>query len=448
MTEEIIVHLTQNHAVGAEPQPLACDSDCACGINVGPIPPVAALPVFYSLELTPTCNNRCQGCYNVFAPNRQSRDGMIGHRQPLTFAEWQGILARIAPHARRLKLTGGEPTLSPDFARIVRRIQHLDLEFVLFTNGRWLQPDALLDLLSDVPQLVGMLISLHGARARSHEAFTGVPGSFSETVTNIKRAVDRGLPVTISTVLTQANADEIADIVALARELGTEHTVFNRFLGPPLPGISLSDAELVRATRRVDKLRQQGERVQFGVCIPQCLVDNSSTGCLAGTAYCTIDPWGNVRPCNHSALLAGNLLHQPLEEIWHSAVMEDFRNAIPAQCRTCTAFGQCHGGCRAVAMELGLDRDPLIRRPIPDRERPPTVLHLPSEARPLARYHLSQGLLVHGNAVLAVPMENRAVLSILDGQTTLQEIEQQFGQPGLALVGALYQNNMVELQTG
>ncbi|NIN93756.1 MAG: radical SAM protein, partial [Anaerolineae bacterium] len=112
-------------------------------------------PVLYSLELTPACNNRCRGCYNVFAGERT--------QPPLPLEEWHEILDCIKPHAHRVKLTGGEPTLSPHFEGIVTHLRELDISFSLFTNGCWTDPERLVAFLKTIPQLRGLLISLHGA---------------------------------------------------------------------------------------------------------------------------------------------------------------------------------------------------------------------------------------------------------------------------------------------
>lgn len=428
----------------------ARDSDCACGVSIGPLPPVASVPLLYSLELTPACNNHCVGCYNVFLPSKSMQGNARIQRNPLSLQGWQTILDKIGPNAHRLKLSGGEPTLHPNFRAIVRYIQELDIELVLFTNARWPQPNALVEFLSGVPQLVGMLVSLHGARAESHEAFTGVPGSFMETIRNVERAISKGIPVSTSTVLTAANVDEIVEIVALSKSLGAHHAVVNRYLGPLEAELAASKSELVDAVKVIETLRSQGEQIGYGVCLPQCLIANSSTACLAGVTYCTIDPWGNMRPCNHSSLIAGNLLYQSVADAWYSVEMERFRNAVPFQCENCHAIDHCHGGCRAIAMELGTARDPLMGKPLSHSASSPQILYLHPQMRPLARYDERMDrqarILVRGNAAIAVVAETAPILAALDGHTTLSDIQQAFGQPGLSFVGTLYQGGLVELQ--
>jgi radical SAM protein with 4Fe4S-binding SPASM domain len=411
---------------------------------------VLSSPVFYALELTPFCDNTCPGCSNVFVADKYARkDSSL--RSPLSFNEWRIVLDQLAPKAHRFKLTGGEPTLHPEFETIIRHIDALGIPFTLFTNARWHNPERLLNLLSQLPQFVGFLISLHGARAESHEIFTNVPGSFAETVENIQRATARGFAVTTSTVFTQANVSELPAIVKLSLELGAQHVVFNRYLGGEMPNISIPDNDLICATRLVDQMKTEGKPVKFAVCVPPCFTWNSSNGCLAGVAYCTIDPWGNLRPCTHSSLVAGNLMTQPLEEVWQSAEMERFRQVIPQECHSCGAFSSCHGGCKSLAMELGIQHDPLMRNPIAPRDMPPPPkLSLGAQMRPVRRYQIREEtfgyILTRGNAVVPVRPAAWQILQALNGKMTLLQIKQTFGAEALSLIGSLYQHGLIEMR--
>jgi pyrroloquinoline quinone biosynthesis protein E len=354
----------------------------------------------------------------------------------------------LAPYAHRFKLTGGEPTLHPEFEAIVDNIRDLGTSLTIFTNGRWPDPEGVLDALTSTPNLVGLLVSLHGAHAASHEAFTGVSGSFDETVANIRSAVAAGISVTLSAVLHRGNLDELADIVALAETLGADHVVFNRYLGPPVTAIAITSDQLMQAVHTVDAMREQDKPVTFGVCIPQCFVLSSSNGCLAGVASCTVDPWGNLRPCNYSSIRVGNLLSGTLEEAWHSTEMERFRKAIPDACHTCAAFSTCHGGCRAVPMELQLPSDPLMVGPLREFEPSPPV-RMGRNWRPMRRFEIRQesfGLvLIRGNALLAVRPEAMTILDRLDGSHTLGDLKHEFTPAGLSLIGELFRRNMVEM---
>jgi radical SAM protein with 4Fe4S-binding SPASM domain len=326
--------------------------DCACQMTTNDEYGAPAMPTIYALELTPACNNRCPGCGNVFT----SRTPPVA---PLSAARWEDLLDIIEPHARKLKVTGGEPTLHPDFADIVRAIAARDIPFTLFTNARWPNPAEVLALLQEIPQCVGLLVSLHGPDAQSHEVFSGVPGSFAEAVGNIRQAVDAGLTVATSTVITQHNVNRVEETVALSQSLDAGHAVFNRYLGAPLPAIEPSREQLRSAIRSIESMIHRGDPVRYGNPIPQCFAFNSSHGCVAGKAYCTLDPWGTMRPCNHSPTKIGNLFEQPLEALWHSEAMEAWRALTPSECQGCPDRAVCGGGCKAMAELRAEHGDPL-----------------------------------------------------------------------------------------
>jgi len=403
-------------------------------------------PIYCHLELTPVCGNRCPGCSNVFAHEKACR--VLSLPQPLDLANWQQVLEKLRPYVRSLRLTGGEPTLHPEFVAIARAIGAMDIPFSVFTNGRWHDPARLVAALRQVPRLCSLLISLHGADDAAHAAFCGVPGAFEETVANISRAVEIGLTVNTSTVITSHNFDDIATMARLSRDLGVSRAVFNRLVGkaPCAP----SPDQLRQAIYQVDRLRSAGWPVEWSVCIPQCFMPNSSDGCLAGVVFWTIDPWGNVRPCNHVPLLCGNLLEQQVTEIVDSHAWAAWHACIPSACEQCAVYTRCHGGCRAQAMLLGAARDDLITAPLDTDPAPPSELILSADTRPIARFETraeSFGwLLVRGGQVQPVSANARSLLDVLDGSLTLAEIEQQFGDEGLSFVGLLVRKGLVALK--
>lgn len=327
--------------------------DCACDVSVAQFDPAAALSTVY-LELTPACNNACPGCSNVFAHDEA--------RPALASGEWQRILDRLASYRPRLRFTGGEPTLHPEFERIVELAQAMGFAFSVFTNARWRAPARTTRFLAGLTGLECILVSLHGAQAASHEAFTVTPGSFSETIANIRLAVDAGVRVSTSTVITQQNFGEMLEIIALSHELGAGQAVFNRYIGRMLPRVEPSLDELKMAVAAVEHAGHNGStgRVKFGTPIPHCFAPNNSNGCMAGFAHVTVDPWGNVRPCPHVPLVAGNLLREPLEVILKGQVMQEWRRGYWVQCEGCDQRESCFAGCRAMAFLHAARRDPLI----------------------------------------------------------------------------------------
>jgi radical SAM protein with 4Fe4S-binding SPASM domain len=422
--------------------------DCACRMVESDEPVLLQTPISFYLELTPLCNNRCHACGNVFVKQGSDRK-LRGLGSPLSAEGWEQIMAKILPYTHRLKLTGGEPTLHPDFDTIVELVANHKIPFTLLSNGRWRRPERLVQLLKRVPTLQGLLLSLHGPSPARHEAFTGVTGSFSETLSSIRMAREAGLPVSLSCVITHHNWLQVTEMAEMARGLGADGVVFNRYLGHDVAGLTASAEELRSAVNTITGLRAAGHAVKLGNCLPQCFAHTGQAGCLAGLAFFTIDPWGKVRPCNHAPTVAGDLLQQSVEEIWHSPHMARWRSFVPSQCTDCSLAASCQGGCRAQALILGRDADPLIDGPFrPATMLPPTELTFYAEARPMGSYvsraEAFGAVLVSGNRLYPVDRDMQGVLDMLNGQFTLEQIDAAHGADGLSLVGSLFQHGMLQ----
>ncbi|MCP4542529.1 MAG: radical SAM protein [Chloroflexi bacterium] len=424
-------------------QDCACDCQCACPTDGAPIPTLS-LPVAYYLELTPICDNRCPGCGNVYADAR--------NENPISLngTKWRNLIERLVPHTHQFKLTGGEPTLHPDFAEIVRTVEDYGIPFTLFTNGRWSDPEDLLRLLRDTTTCEGLLISLHGPDAATHESFSGVPGSFDETIANIRRATHAGLDVAISIVINRHNWDRVAETLDLALSLGANHVVCNRYISQDMPAdsVSPSQVQLRAAITIIESLHAAGKPIRFGNCIPQCFQASSSRGCTAGSTFATIDPWGQMRPCNHAALIAGDLRTQSVQDVWQGETMSHWRSLVPPSCTVCSVFPTCHGGCRAQALPAEHAQDPLIRAPLVKQPSvPDPELLLYSGLRPMGKFthrvESSGDVLIIKGQVVSVPADCKPLVPQLDGSLTLGQIERRYGHAAVNWIGALFQESMV-----
>jgi radical SAM protein with 4Fe4S-binding SPASM domain len=346
-----------------------------------------------------------------------------------------------------VKLTGGEPTLHPAFAEIVAALAAHRLPFTLFTNGRWDDSEALLRLLRRAGNCDGLLISLHGPDAATHEAFSAVAGSFGEATENLRRAAAAGVSTAASMVLQPANWERIEATLELALRLGAHHLVCNRWIGTEPAGMALPAAALRQAMATVERLRAAGAPIRFGNCIPQCFELSSSTGCTAGLTFFTVDAWGRVRPCNHAPESVGDLRTQSLAEIWNGTGLARWRAAIPAGCEGCGLAALCRGGCRAQALLAGQCGDPLMGAPVTVRPAEEPEVRLWSGWRPVGQFISREDgaalVLIRRGQVTAAPEALRAVVPLLDGAWTLAAIRERCGQPAVNWIGELYRQGWV-----
>ncbi len=361
---------------------------------------------------------------------------------------WRTLISSFGAQAVQITLSGGEPTLHPGFFEILKHVTSFDALVNVFTNGRWKDPYKVVHALQECHNLGGTLISLHGATPISHESFTRTKGSFAETLGNIELAVHYGINVKLSTIITHHNWNEIDKIVALAQSIGVKSVTFPRYLGSSLPEIESSLEELYSAVKQIEALIASGAPAEYGICIPQCFAPNASTGCTAGAAYVAIDPWGNMRPCNFSPTIIGSLHEHSMHDLWHSDKMNAWHALMPAECTTCAAYSVCHGGCRAV-QELRADgRDPLRGEPLTEYAPAQEIKELSASVRPRRNFRIREEdfgyvLLGQGQAI-PVAREALPVLEACDGLTSFAQLAERFGQPGLDLLGELWESDMLQ----
>lgn len=411
---------------------------------------VPSAPISAFIQLTADCNNACPGCSNKFQDSINSRKSLPN---PLSANEWRRVFIELKPYVTRLRITGGEATLHPEFETILSYLSELKTPFSLFTNARWKNPDHLIEVLSTNSEYRGMLVSLHGSTEEEHEAFSNIPGSFYDTVSNIKHVVRKGLRVHTNTVITKKNFQTIGKMMMFASEIGVSMVVIARLIGDAPPELQVTANELRHAITHIEYLRGQRERIKHSGCIPQCFSYSGAYGCTAALTFCTIDPWGNVFPCNHISHYCGNILKQSIIEIWKSPPMNSWRNNISNDCINCEAFGICHGGCHAAGNLIGQVNDPLMTHPIKSSGKfkpiSRNITYKRTKKPELCCSIRSEPfgfLLVKEMYSLPVSADAEIILNACNGNFTLQDILERFGQQGLNFVGALAKKGYVKLR--
>ncbi len=423
-----------------------CDCDCDC-LGRAPTwsksssPPYALNPpttlTSAYLELTPACNSRCVGCSNVFINNKLTRQ-MEQSTAPLNVSVWREIIHKLSPHIKRLSITGGEPTLYRHFDNFINLLDEYDISYTLFTNARWLEPRKTIQTLKRAKGLRGLLVSLHGKDAATHEAFTMTPGSFDETLKNIHLATQSGISVTQNCIINRYTYAQSRQIYQLGKSLGVHKVVFNRYIGAVDDDCAPLPEQLKHALIEIEAMRVAGKAVKLSATVPQCFHPSAATGCGAGESFVTVDPWGSVKPCNHAPLILGNLRYDSLQTIMSGSQLDYWRNLLPSSCQSCSVYNICKGGCRAEAMLNRNQGDSLIQTPLSPKEDADLLL-FPDYLRPLLTQPVDADAIAQD---CGVPFEEW--VNTLDGSITLKDLGSAYGQRSLDTVGKMYKFGYVQ----
>jgi heme d1 biosynthesis radical SAM protein NirJ len=172
----------------------------------GPVRPVVIW------NLTRRCNLKCRHCYAVAADHHFPGE--------LTTQEAYAVLDDLAAfNIPALILSGGEPLSRADTLDIARRSKAHGLYTALSTNGTPIS-GAVADELAGIGfDYVG--ISLDGIGA-TNDWFRGQNGAFDAALAGVRECQKRDIKVGLRFTMTNDNAAQLPDLLALAEREGVE----------------------------------------------------------------------------------------------------------------------------------------------------------------------------------------------------------------------------------
>ncbi len=321
------------------------------------------------------CNLTCKHCYSISAdrdfPGELDLDEVYTVMDDLKSF---GVPVLI--------LSGGEPLLRPDIFSISERAKALGFYVGLSTNGTLIEPGNIDAIAAVGYDYVG--VSIDGMRA-THDKFRRKEGAFDASIRGIELCHDRGIKVGLRFTMTQDNARELPELLALMDELAVDKFYLSH-LNYAGRGDRNRKFDVVHQTTRwaMDLLFERcwrdveaGRDTEFvtgnndadGVYLlgwvrehfPERL-DHVRTrlvkwgGNSSGVNVANIDNLGNVHPDTfwwHYNL--GNVRERPFSEIWTDvsdplmAGLKSTPRPVKGRCGACAHLDICGGNTRVRA---------------------------------------------------------------------------------------------------
>ena len=264
-----------------------------------------------------------------------------------------------------ISLSGGEPLLLPRLFDLILKARFAGSQVHLLTNGTQLTDDTIgfcRDLGVEMIQ-----IPILAQNAELHDSITGLTGSWQRAVTAARKISQwdssRLIPVFILNAL---NIDQTLPTLELYRDMGVKQIMFNRFNVGGL-GIQhwrelrLTTQQLQNTFAAVSRFMVENDMTaNSGVCSPICILDPKRYPGIR-FAYCntdishrpiTVNYRGDVRYCNHSPKVLGNIHDKPIDKILTEATASGYFDSVPKACAKCNLWNRCRGGCRAASEQL------------------------------------------------------------------------------------------------
>ena len=329
-----------------------------------------ALP-HIAFEITDQCNLSCVYCYNIWKMKGAVHTPFNSYRKAINTLE--EIFKQV--DVKSIAFTGGEPFLAERFSEVALFCRMQGKQITIISNGTQGKE-------SDYRQLLKMGVglfefSIHSAQAEIHDCMTNLKGSWAKSVASVKSVLQLGGYVVPVVVITRHNVQQLSETLDFIRSLGCDRIMLNRYniggkgCSNPLE-ISATVGELRQAFALANrKAGELGLRLSANVCSPICLLDPADYPNI-GFGHCsfdvlrrpvTLDINGNIRLCNHSPVVAGNIFKQSVEDILFSDYALSWENSVPEFCAACSQWEKCKGGCRAASEQCSStlwDEDPII----------------------------------------------------------------------------------------
>ena len=310
---------------------------------------VERVPVCGGLDLTYRCNFRCRHCYVGHLTGQRRSEAA-----ELTTAQILDLLEQAAgAGCLLLLLSGGEPLLRHDFPDIYVGAKRLGMIVTVFTNGSLID-ERHLDLFEHYPPHE-VEVSVYGASEPTYARVTGVPGAYSRVGQALDGLLDRGIPVSIKSMILRDNAHEITALRDLAGALGVDFRVdplvVPRLDGDPAPLEQRVDPQrAVEIELQLDHYRESLETFcQKHLVHPEedALPADRLYRCGAGVASFHIDARGFLHPCLMSPI-AYNTQTMGFAKAWEAvtaAVDESTWEGVGgcAKCPKILLCGYCPG---------------------------------------------------------------------------------------------------------
>ena len=311
-------------------------------------------------EITAACNLKCLHCV-VSAGDRI--DGELDTQSCYNLID---ELKNFG--IRDLVFSGGEPMIRDDFFKLVRYARNRNLEVQLATNGLLVTSSAAREFKE---MNISVQISLDGSDAEIYGRFRGNKSAFNKAITGIENLVNEGVDLTIGTVLSNHNIDDIPEMLKLVERYGVKTFRLIPFIasgrGKENSSLEPAQSKVMEITRF---LYDQRDKVPFIILPmefenlfkdPLCkTIDTTKPSeCGGAISYCTITPEGEVLPCHFfKGVDADNIKEKSFQWIWRqSRFLNYFRSLkisdIEGYCKQCKWLADCRGSCKAANFSHG-----------------------------------------------------------------------------------------------
>lgn len=327
-------------------------------LETGDIP----LPDTLIWEPTGKCNLRCRMCYINFSVTTKSKE--------MSLEDFKTMVNKI-PTLKKITLIGGELFLRKDIFDMLEFLVSKDIKAGIATNATLLNP-AMIEKLEKYKEHVSVVVSIDGPE-KIHNQIRGWQFAFQQSMKNVKMMREKGIFVTLVSVITPENMPHMKEIIDVAKEskanyieLEYERMYTKEMLEETAKALNIPNTyenfPIVAGPKEMPEYSMEKLKINLNETEKAATDRGIVLGympfyfkeqlpeyynrTLKGEHFCKqlfiprIDCEGNVIFCFAIKKPFGNILKQSFEDIWFGKELSDFRrrflnNPILPICKTC-----------------------------------------------------------------------------------------------------------------
>lgn len=260
-----------------------------------------------TVEILNACNFKCVHCYN------QNLKTCIMPKE--LFFNIVDQLTDLG--CKNITITGGEPTLHPDFKQIYKYCFDKGLKITLYTNGYYL--NKFFDFLkTNTPETID--ISIYGTTNKTYKNVCQIDDAFDTVDKNIKSLQKLKIKTTLKSVIMKQNHKEFDDMLNYCINLNLDFRFDLNLLNSKDDSNDQSDNIL--NDDQYNHIMEEVSLLKTGNWISFLTRENMQSNsdrlysCGAGYTSLFINCFGGVRLCNFAGFSEENIKEKSLNEIW------------------------------------------------------------------------------------------------------------------------------------
>ena len=249
------------------------------------------------------CNFKCEHCsVKMFQGKNDRRSFTLDDVRELSRQADELGLANIV-------ITGGEPLIFKDFDQLVEAIDPQKFYITSDTNGWFLDHERARHLKSIGVDKIQL--SLDSLNAEEHDSFRRAPGSHARALRAIDAALEAGLNIILSTVVThqRVHSDEFIEYLEFAKSKGVG--TFVTYAKP----VGAWEGNFDALVTRDDMKYVAGLADKYNVFTHLTPSYGMDLGCIAVKRMISLTQYGDVMPCPYMQTSIGNFFEEPLKDI-------------------------------------------------------------------------------------------------------------------------------------